>query len=119
MKRRCALGASPLSGLVLVLGLLLAFTVPAAMAQTLDELRASGAIGERYDGFVEVRDSSAAGAKSVAKEVNAKRRTLYEQRAASQGATPQDVGRVYASQIMRKAPGGTWFLDENGNWRQK
>ena len=119
MKRRCALGASRLIGLLLVLGLLLAFTAPAAMAQSLDELRASGAIGERYDGYVEVRDSGAAGANSVAKEVNAKRRDLYEQRAASQGVKPEDVGRVYAGQIMQKAPAGTWFLDESGNWRQK
>ena len=119
MKRRFVLGASRLSGLILVLGLLLAFTAPAAMAQSLDDLRASGAIGERYDGYVAVRDSGAAGAKSVAKKVNAKRRSLYEQRAAAQGVKPEDIGRVYAGQIMQKAPGGTWFLDENGNWRQK
>jgi uncharacterized protein YdbL (DUF1318 family) len=119
MKRRFVLGASRLNGLILVLGLLLAFNAPAAMAQSLDELRASGAIGERYDGYVAVRDSGAAGAKSVAKEVNAKRRSLYEERAAAQGVKPEDVGRVYAGQIMQKAPGGTWFLDENGNWRQK
>ena len=108
-----------LGRLAFVLSLLLGFTAPAAMAQTLDQLRASGAIGERFDGFVEVRDAGAAGASSVANEVNAKRRSLYEQRAAAQGVTPQDVGRVYAGQIMQKAPGGTWFLDENGNWRQK
>ena len=119
MKRRFALGASRLSGLVLVLGLLLAFNAPAATAQSLDALRASGAIGERYDGYVEVRDSGAAGAQSVANEINAKRRSLYEQRAASQGVKPEDVGRVYANQIKQKAPGGTWFLDENGNWQQK
>jgi len=119
MKRKCALGASRLSGLILVLGLLLAFNAPAAMAQSLDALRASGAIGERYDGLVVVRDPGAAGAHSVANEVNAKRRSLYEERAASQGVKPEDVGRVYASQIMQKAPGGTWFLGENGNWRQK
>ncbi len=119
MKRTCALGASRLSGLVLVLGLLLAFNVPAAMAQSLEDLRASGAIGERYDGYVAVRNSGAAGAKSRANEVNAKRRSLYEERAAAQGVTPEEIGRLYAGQIMQKAPGGTWFLDENGNWRQK
>ncbi len=119
MKRRFVLGASRLSGLILVLGLLLAFTAPAATAQTLDQLRASGAIGERYDGYVAVRDSGAAGAKSRANEVNAKRRSLYEERAAAQGVTPKDIGNLYAGQIMQKAPGGTWFLDENGNWRQK
>ncbi len=123
MKRTCALGASRLSGLVLVLGLvlglLLAFNAPAVMAQSLEDLRASGAIGERYDGFVEVRDSGAAGVKSRANEVNAKRRSLYEERAAAQGVPPEDIGNLYAGQIMQKAPGGTWFLDENGNWRQK
>ncbi len=119
MRRTRALGAIRLSGLVLVLGLVLALAAPATMAQSLDDLRASGAIGERYDGYVVVRDSGAAGANNVAKKVNAKRRTLYEERAASQGVTPEDVGRVYASQIMQKAPGGTWFLGENGNWRQK
>ncbi len=119
MRRRRALGAFRLSGLVLTLIMALAVSAPAAMAQSLDDLRASGAIGERYDGYVVVRDSGAAGAQSVANEVNAKRRSLYEQRAASQGVTPADVGRVYAGQIMQQAPGGTWFLDENGKWRQK
>jgi uncharacterized protein YdbL (DUF1318 family) len=117
MKRRFALGVSWLSGLVL--GLLLAFNAPAAMAQSLEDLRASGAIGERYDGYVEVRDSGAAGANSRENEVNAKRRSIYEERAAAQGVTPEEIGQLYASQIMQKAPGGTWFLDENGNWRQK
>jgi uncharacterized protein YdbL (DUF1318 family) len=97
----------------------LAVIAPAAMAQSLDELRASGAIGERYDGYVAVRDSGAAGAKSRAKKVNAERRSIYEERAAAQGVTPEKIGRLYAGQIMQKAPGGTWFLDENGNWRQK
>ena len=55
----------------------------------------------------------------MANEINAKRRSLYEQRAASQGVKPEDIGKVYAEQIMQKAPGGTWFLEENGNWRQK
>lgn len=119
MTRIGALGSTRLGGLLLVLGLLLTVAVPAAMAQSLDELRASGAIGERYDGYVEVRDPGAAGANSVAREVNAKRQALYEERAASQGVSPADIGQLYAGQIMQKAPGGTWFLDENGNWRQK
>ena len=119
MRRRTGWEVFRLSGLGLALGLLLALSAAPVMAQSLDDLRASGAIGERYDGYVEVRDAGAAGAKSVAQEVNAKRRSLYEERASKQGVTSEDVGRVYAGQIMKKAPGGTWFLDENGNWRQK
>ena len=119
MKRRFVSGAVRLSGLVLALGLLLAIAAPPAAAQSLEDLRASGALGERYDGYVQVRDAGAAGAKKVANEVNAKRRSLYEKRASKEGVTPEDIGQVYAGQIMKKAPGGTWFLDENGNWRQK
>lgn len=119
MIRTYAMGCSRASGLVLVLCLLLAFAAPAAFAQSLDDLRASGAIGERYDGYVAVRDAKAAGAKTVAKEVNAKRKSLYEQRAASEGVSAEDIGRVYATQIMQQAPKGTWFLDANGNWQQK
>jgi len=119
MNRRYALEWSRLGGLVLAMSLLLALIAPSAGAQSLDDLRASGAIGERYDGYVVVRDAKAAGANNVAKEVNAKRRALYEERAAAQGVKPADVGLVYAGQIMKQAPGRTWFQDANGNWRQK
>jgi uncharacterized protein YdbL (DUF1318 family) len=119
MNRRYALEWSRLGGLVFAMSLLLALIAPSAGAQSLDDLRASGAIGERYDGYVVVRDANAAGANKVAKEVNAKRRALYEERAAAQGVKPADVGLVYAGQIMKQAPGGTWFQDANGNWRQK
>ena len=119
MRRDIGFGISRLGALVLLLGLLVASAASPALAQSLDDLRASGAIGERYDGYAVVRDSGAAGASRVVNDVNAKRRGIYEQRAASQGVTAEDVGRVYAGQIMQKAPRGTWFLDENGNWRQK
>ncbi|MDX1423653.1 MAG: YdbL family protein [Kiloniellales bacterium] len=119
MRRERATRPWRLGGLAFVVSLALALLAPAAMAQSLDELRASGAIGERYDGYVVVRDPSAAGAAKVAKEVNAKRKSLYEERAAAEGVTPADIGGVYAGEIMKQAPGGTWFLGANGNWRQK
>ena len=119
MKREQAAKTWRLGGLAFVVSLALALLAPSAMAQSLDELRASGAIGERYDGYVVVRDPSAAGAKNVAKEVNAKRKNLYEERAAAEGVTPADIGGVYAGQIIKQAPRGTWFLDASGNWRQK
>ena len=119
MARRFGSIIAQLSGLALALGLVMAVSTPPVYAQSLDELRASGAVGERYDGFAVVRDAGAAGATSVVDEVNNQRRAIYEQRAAAQGVAPADVGRVYAGQIMQKAPSGTWFIDENGNWRQK
>ncbi len=102
-------------------GLLLALALPAApvSADTLDQLRASGAVGERFDGFLEVRDPKAAGAKAKVQEVNAKRRKIYAKRAAQDGATVEQVGQVYAKEILGQAPKGTWFLKKNGKWVKK
>ena len=87
-------------------------------AASLDELRASGALGERYDGFVVVR-KNVAGAAQVAAEVNAQRRRIYNERAKQQKVNPSQVGQVYAAQILRSAPPGTWFQSANGSWKQK
>ncbi|MFQ6018472.1 MAG: YdbL family protein [Kiloniellaceae bacterium] len=96
--------------------LVLALYAAPAVAQSLDALHASGAVGERFDGYAEARQPSAA---ATVKEINAKRRTIYQQRAAAQGAPVEQVGRIYAQQIFQKAPPGTWFLRENGEWMQK
>ena len=90
---------------------------PRAWAQSLESLRASGALGERYDGLVAVRQASAE-ANRIAAEVNAQRQAIYRQRAAEQGVPWDQVGRVYARQIFGQAPKGTWFLTEQG-WVQK
>src|SRR5690606_30991112 len=96
------------------------FTVAAlpAHAQSLDDLRRSGAIGERFDGYVVVREN-VSGAAAVAAKVNAERRRIYEERARQQNISPAQVGLVYAQQIVGSAPAGTWFLDQSGNWRRK
>lgn len=100
----------------LLLALLLCLGGFGAAAQSLDALRASGAVGERYDGYAVAREASAAG---VVSQVNAQRRQIYEQRAAQQKAPVEQVGRVYAGEIFQKAPAGTWFLDATGKWVRK
>lgn len=89
---------------------------PAASAASLDQLRASGAIGERYDGLVVARDPSVA---DQVEAINAQRLKIYREKAAAEGVPLDQVGRVYAKEIVGKAPKGTWFLKENGSWVQK
>lgn len=103
--------------LAAALSLSVAMAGSPAMAQSLDALRSSGAVGERFDGLAVARDSSAATAKFV-EGVNAQRLGIYRDRAAAQGVSPEQVGRVYAQQIRKSAPRGTWFLQDNGNWTQ-
>lgn len=104
--------------LLTILAVTLALAGPPAHAQALDDLRRSGAIGERYDGFVAVRQN-VPGAAAIVAQVNAERRRIYAERARQQNITPAQVGLVYAQEIVRNAPAGTWFLDQSGNWRRK
>ncbi len=112
MRRRLGFSLVVLIAVVLATGL---FAVPAS-AQSLDELRASGTVGERFDGYTAARDPSAAGA--VAK-INAKRKQIYTERAASQGVPADQVGRVYAKKILEDVPAGTWFQAPDNSWTQK
>ena len=100
--------------LFLSIALLLGLTAAAA-AQSLDSLRASGAVGERYDGMAVARDGSAAG---VVNQVNKQRLEIYRRDAAREGVSVQQVGEVYANQIRRSAPPGTWFQDRSGRWQR-
>ena len=103
--------ASALAGMALLLAL-------DANAQGLNDLRASGAIGEGFDGFARARSNDPA-VKAKVEQVNARRRDIYAKRAAEQGISADQVGRVYASEIMGRAPAGTWFLQANGTWTRK
>ena len=112
MLRRKFSRALVVAAVVLALGL----SAPPVLAQSLDELRASGAVGERFDGYAQALQSSAAG---TVDQVNAKRRKIYADRAASEGTATDQIGRVYARQIFAKAPPGTKFLQDNGAWITK
>ncbi|MEH6405594.1 MAG: DUF1318 domain-containing protein [Sneathiella sp.] len=87
-----------------------------AFADKLDTLRASGVLGEAFDGFTRAKEKSA---KAVSTDINAKRRKIYIKRAKAQKVSVEQVGQVYAAQIAKKAPSGTWLLSKNGSWHQK
>lgn len=99
--------------LFLMIGL---FDASTANAQSLDALRDAGKVGEAFDGYARARDASV---QSAVDAINAKRREIYQQRAAQQGVSVDQVGKVYAKQIVSKAPVGTWLLKANGSWVQK
>ena len=104
-----------LASLVLIVGL----TSAPAEAQSLDQLRASGVVGERFDGYAEALGGASGQVRSLVNQVNAKRRKIYADRAASEGASADQIGRVFARQIFAKAPPGTKFLQDNGAWITK
>lgn len=88
----------------------------AALAQTPEELLRAGTAGERWDGYMEARDGAAAAAVA---EINAKRRQVYQARAAEQGVPAAEVAKVYAQEIIARAPPGSWILRPGGDWTRK
>jgi len=90
-----------------------------AQARPLDAPRAAGTVGERYDGYAVVRGTATPDVASLVNQVNAERRALYEQRAKAENAPVEAIGKIYAQEIMKSAPAGTWFQAENGQWTRK
>ena len=103
-----------------VLLLALAFAVPAA-AQTpaVDAARASGAVGERYDGYLGVSGLVPATVRSQVAQINIQRRSLYSRLAASKGASPQDVGVTAGCQLLAGVGVGEAYLGADGTWRRR
>lgn len=101
-----------------VVGCLLALVVSSGSvwAATLQENRVSGALGETASGYVVARKPSA---KADADTTNAKRKTVYAGKANAQGVSINQVGKVYAQQIIKKVPAGTWIQNSSGKWYQK
>jgi len=110
-----------LAGLFALVALLfVAMPLSTAQAQSLDSVRAAGTVGERYDGYLVLRDAGASGAvKSLVASTNAQRKALYEKRSKEEKAPVAAIGKIYAQQIMQKAPKGTYFLNESGQWTRK
>lgn len=105
--------------IALSLVVLAAAAAPAAAA-SLEELRKSGVVGERFDGLAVVREAGAdASVEATLREINEKRQKIYAERAKAQNVPAVEVGKVYAAEILQKAPAGTWFLDAAGKWVQK
>ena len=103
-----------------VLLLALCLAVP-AVAQTpaIDAARASGAVGERYDGYLGVSGVVSAPVRSQVARINIQRRSLYSRLAASKGASPQDVGITAGCQLLAGVGVGEAYMLSDGTWRRR
>lgn len=84
----------------------------------LNELKASGALGENNRGYVEER-ARAANVAGVVEAENRDRQQVYTEIARQTGAPVDAVGRARARQIVTHAAAGTWVQDDRGQWRKK
>jgi uncharacterized protein len=107
------------AGLLALLGLSLSNWASAQSTRLLDGPRAAGTVGERYDGYAVAHGTVSPDIAKLIDQVNAERRAVYAERAKNTGAPTEAVGKIYAQEILKSAPAGTWFLGENGQWTRK
>ena len=51
--------------------------------------------------------------------INEKRMAVYAKKADAQGVSIDQVGKVYAKEIFKKVPAGTWIQNQQGQWLKK
>ena len=108
-----------LTVLLLSFGVLLSAGSAGAQSRLLDAPRAAGMVGERDDGFAVVRGTVPPEITALVNQVNTERRALYADRARKDGVPVEAIGKIYAAEIIKAAPAGTWFLDSAGRWMQR
>ena len=109
--------------LTLALALLLlgaAAAAPPALAISLDEAKAAGYVGERFDGYLAVVDSGApAEVRALVEDINAKRRARYAEIARKQGVPVEAVAKLTAEKVINDAPPGTFIMGPKGSWQRR
>jgi len=90
-----------------------------AQSPLVDQARAQGIAGERYDGYLGVLGPGSPALRSAIGAINIKRRSLYSKLAADKGATPQEVGLTAGCQLLARVAVGQAYLLSDGTWRRR
>ena len=101
--------------------LLTALLATSAAGQTpgVNAARVSGAVGERYDGYLGVASPVSGVVRSQVATINIKRRSLYSNLAAGKGVSPQDVGITAGCQLLARVAVGEAYMWADGTWRRR
>src|SRR5690606_7226559 len=110
----------PVKALMTALMWLMLLSIPAVFAQTLDEAKASGLIGEKSDGYIGlVQGSAPAAVEQLVEDVNRQRRERYEQIARENGITISQVAQLAYARAVEATRSGNYVEDANGRWVRK
>lgn len=100
----------------ILLGCLLMVSVN-AFADKLDDAKAQGLVGEMQNGYLGAVVSSPS-TNALVKEINQLRRSKYEQLAAKNNITIQQVEALAAKKTYSKTAAGN-YVYKNGKWVKK
>ena len=81
--------------------------------------RASGVVGERFDGYLGFAAAPSSALRKQVDSINIRRRALYSSLAVRRSVTPQDVGIAAACELMRRVRIGEAYMLNDGVWRRR
>jgi uncharacterized protein YdbL (DUF1318 family) len=92
-----------------------------AQAQTpaIEQARAAGQVGERYDGYIGVAGTVSATVRSQIGAINIRRRSLYSNLGTQKRVSPQEVGITAGCQLLARVAPGEVYLLADGKWRRR
>jgi uncharacterized protein YdbL (DUF1318 family) len=98
----------------------LALILQNAWAIDLDSAKSQGLVGEANSGYLAaVKTPASAEVQALIADVNAKRKTKFQETAKKTGTTLAQVShRFYELAIQKTAP-GNYYQDQNGRWVKK
>ena len=104
-----------------LIGVIALAVATSASAQTplVNQARAQGVAGERFDGYMGLAAPGSAALRSAIGAINIKRRSLYSDLAAKKGASPQEVGLTAGCQLLARVAVGEVYLLSDGKWRRR
>jgi len=104
-----------------ILGLLLIMLVTqVAFAQTLQEAKQQGLVGEQRDGYIGlVQSDVSAELRELVQQVNEERRRRYQQIAEENGITLAQVTAVAYERAVEATERGHYIQLPNGEWVRK
>jgi uncharacterized protein YdbL (DUF1318 family) len=81
--------------------------------------RASGVVGERFDGYLGYAATPSRALRSQVDAINIRRRALYIALARRRSVSPQEVGIAAACQLFRRVVVGEPYMLNDGVWRRR
>lgn len=116
MPSRFRLVAGLLAAFLLVVG----WAAAPALAQSVDQAKTAGQIGEQPDGYLGIVDASTPPAvRQMADEINLKRREEYRAIASKNGTNLQAVEALSGKMLVERAPRGQYVRLPDGSWVRK
>jgi len=105
---------------LMVAALALGIAIPASAQTTaVNQARAAGQVGERYDGYLGAASDVSASVRNQVGAINIRRRSLYSNLAAQKRVSPQEVSITAGCQLLAAVRPGEVYLLPDGTWRRR